>query len=201
MTTYDKRLHRFFNVDSARDAFVSAGYLGKTEFDQVIKDTVKVRRLYLEGLDWLLMDQLMAQYRQVPFLTHCEALSCGLGRPFEGVQDLYETLANLELIPAAALNQTVVNRAPRQELLFGELAAEAGVVSNMDLQRALGVQRILWTQTGSPVAIGQVFRALGCLSVVDFFQILALQSGIPFTSLDESAPRIWDAAAKRPHHS
>ena len=197
MTTYEQRLHRFFDLSRTNAAYIQKGVLTQTQFDQAIKDTVKIRRLYLPGLDWLLMDQLLSAFRHISLLDHCEALSAGLGREFEGIEDLYRVMIDIEIVPPWVLNRTKLHRIPQEIGLLGNLLEELGIISGVDLQRALGIKEIIHERTGLRIALGQMFRSFGHLSIVDFMQALGLQVGIPFEGLDESAPQIWSAASRR----
>ena len=197
MTTYESRLHRFFDIQSTNQQYLKLGTLTQHEFDAAIQKTVQIRRLYLSGLDWLLMDQLFGALRHVPILHHCEALSAGLKRPFRGMEDLFRVLTDLELIPAGSLNRTQFYRVPQGEKPIGELLVELGLVTAIDLQRALGIQEIIRHRAGTHVAIGQIFRSLCNVSVIDFFQAVSLQVQVPFETLDASAPEIWEKVRLR----
>lgn len=197
MTQYEQRLHRFFDLQRTNDAYVNKGVLTQGQFDQAIKDTVKIRRLYLPGVDWLLVDQLLSAFRHVSLLDHCEALSAGLGRDFEGIEDLYRVMIDVELVPPWVLNRTYFARHPAKIGLLGNLLEELGVIDSVDLQRVLGIKEVILERTGLRIALGQMFRSFGSVSIVDFVQALGLQVNIPFESLDGSAPDIWAAASRR----
>ncbi len=80
---------------------------------------------------------------------------------------------------------------------MGELLSELGLIEDVTIQRALEIKAIIGGSAGVDPSIGQIFRSVGQLSMVDFFQVLAIQVGLSFDGLDDSAPAIFRAAMDR----
>lgn len=197
VSTYETRLRKTFDLDKIGQAYILRGKLDKVAFEKAFKDTVRIRLLNLEGLEWLLFDHMLSVHQTVPLLDHYEALSAGMGTPFLGISEFYGRLIELELLPPAVLNRTIFHRVPTEPLLLGELLVRLGLLTEATLQRALGIQSIILDKTGVKVAIGQIFRSVGHLSIVDFFQVIGVQVGVPFVGLNESAPAIYQAVMTR----
>jgi hypothetical protein len=66
-----------------------------------------------------------------------------------------------------------------------------------EVESALGIQSLVARELGSKLVLGQIMRSVAHLSTVDLFQALGIQNGVPFTTLDDSAPEIFSTAIRR----
>ena len=187
---FAENMRRAFNLERISEAYVSMGHLTELEFDQILHDVLRIRALHLPDLDWLLLDQLLGLKVRIPLEAHFQALSAGLDQPFKDIETFYRQAIDKHLLPPRTLNRTSFYRVPTHTLRTGELAVEVGVVSMRALQMGLGLQVTIQGAIHSQVMLGQVLRSVGDMSVIDLFQILGLQAGIPFVSLNQSAPAI-----------
>ena len=197
LLSYEERMRRAFNLSKISESYVDAGHMDERGFDEVLEQTVAIRALGIEGLDWLLFDQLISARRDVPLAAHYQALAHGMNRPFSGIHRFYEQLIDLELMPPSVLNRTIFFRPPTGQLRIGELMISLGLLDQTTLHRCIGVKETIKYRAGVSVAVGQVFRSIAGLSIIDFFQALAIQVGVPFEDLDRSAPEIYRLAGDR----
>lgn len=192
------RMATAFDMQAMRRYYQDHNLLAPEEFEQTFEETLAIRALQLPDLDWLLYDQLLSVNRaKIPLLNHYEALAVGLHVPFEGITSFLEMMVHLKLFPAAVLNRTIFYRAPERGLKIGDLMRSLGLVTAKELERALAVQQIVQSKIGSRPVLGQVLRSVASVSSVDLFQALGIQSGVPFITLDDSAPEIFAAAIQR----
>lgn len=193
---YAENMRKAFNLERISEAYVAMGHLSEAEFDQVLKDVLRIRALHLPDLDWLLLDQLLGLKVAIPLESHYKALSAGLGIEFTNIEAFYRQAIEKNLLPPRTLNQNHFYWVPSRTLRTGELAVEVGAVSQRTLQMALGLQMTIQSAIGGLVTLGQVLRSVGDMSVNDLFQVLGLQAGVPFASLNQSAPAIAAAVHK-----
>ncbi|MCB9557829.1 MAG: hypothetical protein H6707_17085 [Deltaproteobacteria bacterium] len=194
--TIDPRRQKF-DIAKMGNYYDKAGLLTSGEFETLFEETMEIRRLEIVGLDWLLSDHMLSAYRNVPLVEHYKALAAGLDAPFSGIEKLYQTLIDRQIVPAAILNQTRFFRPPTSPMPLGLMLHSLGLLSEHDVQRALGIKELIRLQTGQRIAVGQIFRSLANISVIDFFQALGIQTGVAFESLDGSAPEIFERVAQR----
>ena len=187
-----------FRMQAMRVYYEHNKLLEPKEFERIFEETLKIRALGLPDLNWLLYDQLLSVNRaKVPLLNHYEALAVGLNVPFEGISSFLDLMVQLKLIPPSVLNRTIFYRGPDRGLKIGEVMLALGLVTSKQLQQALAIQETIQNTIGSRPVLGQVLRSVASVSAVDLFQALGIQTGIPFISLDDSAPEIFAAAIRR----
>lgn len=186
-----------FNPLLAGKFYADHGAIDDAEFSQIFEDMVRVRMLKLPELDWVLFDHALSVCRHVPLRTHYGAIAAGLKIPFEGIREFCEAAIQAGNMPGWSLNQTKYYQLPRRELRIGELLVEVGALHPEVVDRCLEIKSIIKAKLGIDAAVGQIFRSVGRLSIPDFFQVLGHQTGIPFVSLNESAPAIFEAAMQR----
>jgi CheY-like chemotaxis protein len=192
------RMATAFDMQAMRRYYHYHQLLAPEEFERTFEETLKIRALQLADLDWLLYDQLLSVNRaKIPLLNHYEALAVGLHVPFEGITSFLEVMVQLNLFQPAVLNRTIFYRAPQRGLKIGDLMLVLGLVTPKELERALVIQEIVESKIGSRPVLGQVLRSVALVSSVDLFQALAIQNGLPFVTLDDSAPAIFEAAMQR----
>lgn len=189
-----ERSRRMFVLTKIREFYVGKSLLTEEGFASMFRDVKRIRGI---GVDWVLPDHVLSVCRHMDLNDHFEALSVGIGMPYNGIEALLENLIELELEPPTILNRTVFYRPPKAPRLLGELLVELGLLDVQTLQRGLGIKTLIQHGVGVDAAVGQVVRCISSLSIVDLFQALAIQTGIPFESLDTSAPQIFAAAMQR----
>jgi CheY-like chemotaxis protein len=195
---YTLRSHAF-DMGAMSRYYEHEGLLKAEEFGRTFEDTIKIRALNLPDLDWLLFDQLLSVYRErIPLLHHYEALAVGLHVPFTSITNFLELMIQLKLLLPSVLNRTIFYRAPKPGRKIGEVMVELGLVTGQELARALAIQSTIEEKVGSRAVLGQVLRSVANLSTVELSQALGIQSGVPFTTLDGSAPEIFATAIRRP---
>jgi len=192
------RMATAFDMQAMLSYYQHHDLLQPDEFERTIEETLNIRALGLPDLDWLLYDQLLSVNRaKIPLLSHYEALAVGLHMPFEGITSFLEVMVHLKLFPPAVLNRTIFYRAPPRGLKIGEVMGALGLATAKELERALFIQDVIEQKIGCRPVLGQVLRSVASVSPVDLFQALGIQNGIPFVTLDDSAPEIFAAAITR----
>lgn len=186
-----------FNAQLACDYYVEHGAIDEKGFWNLFDDMFQIRMLELPDLDWVLFDHALSVFRRVPLLTHYRAIAAGMSMPFEGISEFCEAAVRAGDMPPWTLHQTSFPRFPEGELRIGELMVAVGALDQAAVDRSLEIKKIIKSETGIDAAVGQIFRSVSRLSLPDFFQVLGHQVGIPFESMNASAPAIFEAAMKR----
>lgn len=196
-TNVDASWTQAYDPTRARAFYAEQALLSEADFAQLFADTVRVRSLGFEEFDWLLFDHILSAYRHIPLVSHFQAAAAGLGLEYRGIEPLYEYLIGKGLMPPWTLNRTTFYALPKPDLRLGELMTALGLMSDGEVQRGLDIARTIREKVGVTAAVGQIFRSVGRVSMIDFFQVLGHQVGVPFVGLDDSAPEIFSAAMMR----
>ena len=193
-----EKLRMEFDREAFCEVYLRKAGIEKQQVDHFLYETLQIQQMKISGLTWFPTSHLISAYPIIPLLTHYGALAAAYNQPFEGIEDFYCRMIDRALLPAWYLNQTRFHKVPAAKLLTGELMCELGLISEHTLQRCLGTQRLIQDKgKGLKPALATIISALDCISIPDLFQSLAIQCGVPFRSLDESAPAIFEMTGKR----
>lgn len=193
---FRERTHRFFDLAAAAQVYEQRG-LSADSFWELVQQTLDIRALEIAELDWLLFDHVLSSAGFIPLTVHFEALAAGHGMPFEGIEDLHVKLIDAEILPPWILNRTHFHHIPQRTSDLGQILVGLGLLAEPTLRRAEDIKAFVVQKTGVDPSIGQVLRSVASLSTVDFFQVMGLRLHIPFHSLDESAPEIYESSVAR----
>lgn len=186
-----------YDVVAMQQLYTNRRLLSDVEFRKLFEDTMRVREANIVGLDWEMMDHVLSVYRHIPLEAHFEALCAGIDIPFNGIEDFLLQAIERGLVPNTVLNRTVFHQPPPGGLPLGAMMVATGLIDEISLQRCLGIQVMIRGAVGVRAAIGQILRSTSGVSIVDLFQILSFQVGIPYVGLDASAPAVFAAAMAR----
>jgi hypothetical protein len=181
-------------VDEAamRVAYVTNGLLSGEAFDKVAESARKINALDLGGITWPTVYVARDLHDKIPWSRHLQAWSAGLGITYEGVESFYHSAVELGVFPPHFLNRTLFYRPPvdAKSLPVGRLLQQLGLVSAIEMQRALGIQLLVKQELGLPLRIGRLLSATARLSMPDFLQAMAMHFGFQYESIDRTLPLI-----------
>lgn len=190
------RLRLTFDRGAFADVYVEHMGLTRERIEQSLHSTLTIQQMNLKGLAWFPTSHLITTHPQIPLVTHYRALAAAYGFDFDGIERFYVRMIDSGLLPPWVLNQTRLYRIPPGPSLIGELMCRLGLISEHSLQRCLGIQRLMESMGLKP-ALATIISAVDAVSVPDIYQALGIQCGMPFETLDESAPEIFEATMKR----
>jgi hypothetical protein len=76
------------------------------------------------------------------------------------------------------------------------LLQRLGLVSAIEMQRALGIQHLVKQELGLPMRIGRLLSATARLSLPDFLQAMAMHLGFQYESIERTLPLIEREAGR-----
>ncbi len=196
MRNYMEKLRTKFNRKAFCDIYVTKCGISKQGAEQFLIETLKIQQMSIPGLNWQPTSHLISIYPDIPLHIHYEALAAAFSLSFDGIENFYINMINNGLLPAWHLNQTKFYALPNPDLFIGHVMCELGLISDITLQRCLGIQ-VLIENEGLKPAIAMIISAIERISIPDLFQALSIQCQIPFINLDESAPEIFKATGTR----
>ena len=192
---FDK-LRKVFDRQAFCDVYVKRCGLRKQQADQFLNEAFQIQQMRIPGLTWLPTSHLISVYPNIPLLIHFEALDAAVHQPFDSIENFFRRSIEKGLLPPWTLNQTRFYKIPDAKLYIGRLMYELGLISENALQRCLGIQMIIQNKGLKP-ALATIISSVERISIPDIFQALGIQCGMPFESLDASAPAIFAATGKR----
>ena len=180
------------DLDAMRDTYVSLNYLTNEQFNALDEGTQRINSMGLGDFRWHLPYLARDSYAHIPWSTHLQAWAAGLRQPYQGIEDFYRRAIEAGVFPPWTLNSTQVYGAPSDptKTQIGRLLIGMGLITVVDLQRALGIQQIIRQETGLPTRVGRVLSAIAPLSLIDGARTLAHHMGFPYVSLDQTLPVI-----------
>jgi hypothetical protein len=175
-----------------RDAYVANAILSAVDFDRVAQGCRKINALELGGINWPICYLARDLHDQIPWSRHLQAWSAGLGILYDGVENFYHRAIQLEVFPSHFLNRTLFYRPPAdaRKIPVGRLLQQLGLVSAIEMQRALGIQLLVKQELGLPMRIGRLLSSTARLSLPDFLQAMAMHFGYPYENIERTLPLI-----------
>ncbi len=190
------RLRSAFDRKAFCDVYVRECGLRRRDADRFLNETFQIQRMNIPGLAWFPTSHLISVYPNIPLLVHYEALDAAFGQTFDGIEGFYRRMIDSDLLPTWTLNKTLFFGRPDPKVFIGKLMCDLGLISENTLQRSLGIQTLI-QHKGIKPALATIIASVECISAPDLFQALGIQCGIPYESLDESAPTIFEATGER----
>jgi hypothetical protein len=193
-SSYSGRVSHRFDWRAMSEVYRKKGLLSKEQLDRLLEVSVGIDAMKIVGLHgWNPTHLILSEHRGIPLLTHFEAFSAAMGQPFVGIEEFFRANIRAGNFPAWYLNRTLFNEPPPGNLRIGQIMVALGLIDQSTLYLTLGIQSTVHDQLGVRPALASLALSLRTLSFPDFFQALGVQAGIPFESLDRSAPAIFDA--------
>jgi hypothetical protein len=179
------------NLNAMRGVYAAQGNLTDSDFDALVTGTAKINALGL-GVIWQVPYLARDLHADITWSVHLQAWAAALQLPYSGIDDFYRRAIAAGVLDPWLLNQTTFYEAPSAVagLPLGRLLIRLGLISVIDLERALGIQIIIHHETGLPTRIGRILGQLAPVSVPDYTRAIALQLGVPYVNLEQTLPVI-----------
>ena len=185
------------NAQAMREVYKTQAQLTDKQFDELLDGTRRINELELGGFRWHVAYLARDTYDTIPWSVHLEAWSAAHAMPYSGIDDFYKRAIAAGILPAWTLNRTTFHDPPTDKMPIGRLMVHLGLVSILELERALGIQFLIREELGLPTRIGRILGAIASLSLPDSLQALGLQRGLAYVNLEQTLPIIERVVAKR----
>jgi len=174
------------------ETYVSQGHLSAEQFAALAEGTQRINALGLGDFHWHIPYLARDVHAHIPWSAHLQAWAAGLRQPYQGIEDFYRRAIEAHVFPTWCLNQTTIHAPPSDPTKFqiGRLLIRLGLVTIVDLERALGIQQLIRHETGLPTRVGRVLGAVTPISVIDGARAIAMHLGVPYVNLDQTLPVI-----------
>jgi hypothetical protein len=186
------------NLVAMRGVYVSQGHLTEADFDTLVNGTEKINSLDLGGFVWHVPYLARDVHGDISWAVHLQAWAAALQLPYSGIEDFYKRAIQAGALPGWMLNQTTFHEqaASFGKLALGRLLVRLGLVSVIDLERALGIQALIKEETGLPTRIGRILSQLTPISLPDYTRAISIHLGVPYVNLEQTMPVIERTVAR-----
>jgi hypothetical protein len=182
-----------FNREAFSRIYVQTGALTLEETRKFITDTFKIQLMDLPGFRWFPTHHAIGVFGHIPLNLHFQALAAGVGQPFLGIEDLFRHLIQQGWLPNWILNRTHFFNPPTIRRRIGELMVQTGLINEATLLQCMGIQQQIHDQLAIKPRMASVIASMAMISLPDMIQLLGMQVNLPYDSLDDSAPAIFEA--------